>query len=249
MTSKSKISEKPITIHTSRTIMSAELSEVLDYPKDGLTYEDIMENNVFNKRTESSRKKTIRYLNQLYGLNKDDIRFMALEDYWKRIGEEDKALLILLFAVSKDYLLKESVSLVKAVPINEKAYIEGFEDNIKQKHPNRFSPKTLRSVAQNIASSWKQAGYIEGKVKNLRVKRSPSYLLVSFAFLMAYIDGARGEYMTDHTSVKALDVSKEELYQLIKAAADRDLVRYNKSGATMVISFENYVNRLEDGKS
>lgn len=240
---------KPKTIHTSRTIMSAELTEVLNYPKNGSDYMEVMEGNVFNKRTESSRKKTIRYLTQLYGFDKNDIRFKALEDYWHRTNEEDKALLIFLYAVCKDYLLKESVSLVKAVPINEKAHIEGFEDNITHHHPNRFSPKTLRSVAQNIASSWKQAGYIEGKVKNLRVKRSPSYLMVSFAFLMAYIDGARGEYMSDHPSVKALDVSKEELYQLIKAAADRDLVRYNKSGATMVISFKNYLNRLEDGKS
>lgn len=240
---------KPKTIHTSRTIMSAELTEVLNYPKNGSDYMEVMEGNVFNKRTESSRKKTIRYLTQLYGFEKSDIRFTALEDYWQRTDEEDKALLSFLYAVSKDYLLKESVTLVKAVPINEKAHIEGFENNIKHNHPDQFSPKTLRSVAQNIASSWKQAGYIEGKVRNLRVKRSPSYLLVSFAFLMAYIDGARGEYMSDHSSVKALDVSKEELHQLIKAAADRDLVRYNKSGATMVISFENYLNRLEDGKS
>lgn len=229
--------------------MSTELTEVLDCPKDELEYMQVMESNVFNKRTESSRKKTIRYLTQLYSFDKNDIRFKALEDYWQRTNEEDKALLTFLYAVSKDYLLKESVSLVKAVPFNEKAHIEGFEDNIKHHHPNRFSPKTLRSVAQNIASSWKQAGYIEGKVKNLRVKRYPSYLMVSFALLMAYIDGARGEYMTDHPSVKALDVSKEELHQLIKAAADRDLVRYNKSGTTMVISFENYLNRLGDGKS
>lgn len=240
---------KPKTIHTSRTIMSAELTEVLNYPKNGSDYMEVMEGNVFNKRTESSRKKTIRYLTQLYGFDKNDIRFTVLEDYWQRTDEEDKTLLSFLYAVSKDYLLKESVSLVKAVPINEKAHIEGFEENITHNHPNRFSPKTLRSVAQNIASSWKQAGYIEGKVKNLRVKRSPSYLMVSFALLMAYIDGARGEYMTDHPAVKALDVSKDELHQLIKAAADRDLVRYNKSGATMVISFENYLNRLGHGES
>lgn len=238
-----------ITIHTSRTIMSTELTEVLNYPKHGRDYANLMEENVFNKRTESSRKKTIRYLTQLYGFDKNDNSFKALEDYWQRANEVDKALLTFLYAVSKDYLLKESVSLVKNIPINAKANIERFEDNIKHNHPNRFSPKTLRSVAQNIASSWKQAGYIEGKVKNLRVKRSPSYLMVSFALLMAYIEGARGEYMTDHPAVKALDVSKDELHQLLKAAADRDLVRYNKSGSTMVISFENYLIQLGHGES
>ena len=240
---------KPLTIHTSRTIMSSELIDVLNYPKNGLEHSHVMERNIFNKKTESSLKKTIRYLTQLYVFKKEDIRFKVLEDYWQHVSEEEKPLLAFLFAISKDYMLQESVPWVKSVPINDKAVIEGFEDKIKDQHPNRFSSKTLRSVAQNIASSWKQAGYIEGKVKNLRVKRTPSYLTVAFAFLMAYIDGARGEYMADHPSVKALDVSNEELHQLIKAAADRDLVRYNKSGSTMVISFENYLNRLQDGKS
>lgn len=249
MSHKDREQDKPLTIHTSRTIMSAELIDVLNYPKNGSGYNEVMEKNVFNKRTESSRKKTIRYLTQLYGFDKQDIRFKALEDYWQRSDEEDKIMLTFLYAVSKDYLLKESVSFVKAVAMNEKAHINGFEDNITDNHPNQFSAKTLRSAAQNIASSWKQAGYIEGKVKNLRVKRSPSYALVSFAFLMAYLDGARGEYMTNHPSVRALDVSKEEMNQLIKAAADRDLVRYNKSGTTIVISFENYINRIENGKS
>src|SRR5690606_20891452 len=119
--------------------------------------------------------------------------------------------------------------------------IEGFERMVTKHHPNKYSPKTLRSVAQNIASSWKQAGYIEGKVKNIRVENNPSYAIVSFALLMAYIDGARGEYMMDHACVKCLDVTNDELHQLIKDAADRDLMRYNRSGPTMVISFENYL--------
>ena len=235
---------KPITIHTSRTIMSAELIEVLDYPKGDLDYFEIMEDNVFNKKTESSKKKTINYLTQLYSFKKENKKFSSLENYWKKIDQKEKPLIALLFAVSEDYLMKESVDFVKSIKNNEKASIEKFEANIEHYHSNRFTPKTLRSVSQNVASSWKQAGYIHGKMKNIRTVHSPTYFAVAFAFLMAYLDGSRGDYLFDHPSVKALDASREEMLTLIKAASDRELLNYNRSGASIVISFEKYLKNL-----
>ena len=183
--------KKPITIHTSRTIMSTELIEVMDYPKGDSNYFEIMEDNVFNKKTESSKKKTIGYLTQLYNFQKENKKFLCLENYWNKIDQKEKPLLALLFALSEDYLMEESVDFVKAINNNSKASIEAFESNIEHYHPHRFTPKTLRSVSQNVASSWKQGGYILGKVKNVRTVHSPSYLAVAFAFLMAYIDGSR----------------------------------------------------------
>lgn len=237
---------KPKTIHTSRTIMSAELIEVMDFPKEDLGFHEIMANNVFNKRTESSKKKTIIYLTQLYSFKEDDLKFKCLEDYWNKVEDKEKPLLALLFATSKDYLIQESVDFVKSVKHNNKACIEEFEANIAHYHPNRFSPKTLRSVSQNVASSWKQAGYVLGKVKNIRTQSIPSCFTTAFAFLMAYLDDLRGDYLFDHPSVKALDASKEEVLNLIKAASDRELLNYNRSGASIVISFDKYLKELKD---
>jgi len=237
---------KPTTIHTSRTIMSTELIEVMDYNKENLDYFEIMTDNVFNKKTESSKKKTINYLTQLYNFNKDNVKFLCLENYWSKVYDKEKPLLALLFAVSKDYLMKESVDFVKSVKHGNKASIEEFEANIAHHHPNRFSPKTLRSVSQNVASSWKQAGYVVGKMKNIRTECAPSYFTAAFAFLMAYLDDLRGEYMFDHPSVKALDATKDEILTLIKAASDRELLNYNRSGASIVISFDNYLKEIQN---
>ena len=220
--------------------MTAELIEVMDFPKEDLSYLEIMQNNVFNKKTESSKKKTINYLTQLYSFSKEDIKFLCLENYWSKVEDDEKPLLALFFAVSKDFLMMESVDFVKSVKHNTKASIEEFENNISHYHPNRFSPKTLRSVSQNVASSWKQAGYIVGKVKNIRTERTPSYFTVAFAFLMAYLDDLRGDYLFDHSSVKALDATKEEILTLLKAASDCELLNYNKSGNSTIISFGNY---------
>jgi hypothetical protein len=234
---------KPFTIHTSRTIMYDELSDVMDTTYSQDDYQKKMAENVFNKKTESSIKKTSNYLTQLYGFNSDDVKFRCLEDYWKRC-ESGHNLLALLFAVSKDYLLSESVDFVKGVKYKERALIEGFEDNLVKYHYDRFSPKTLRSVAQNIASSWKHAGYIEGKIKNTRVENKPTYQSVSFAFCMAYIDEFRGDYLFDHACVKALDCGKDEVVSLLKEASDRDLLDFNRSGVSLVVSFEKYLNGL-----
>ena len=238
--------KKPKTIHTSRPIMSAELIAVMDFPKEDLDYFEIMANNVFNKKTESSKKKTINYLTQLYSFKKDDRKFQCLENYWKKVEEKEKPILALLLAVSKDYLMRESGDFVKSVKHNVKASIEEFEANISHHHPNRFTPKTLRSVSQNVASSWKQAGYVIGKIKNIRAECPPSYFTTAFAFLMAYLDDLRGEYLFNHPSVKALDATKEEILNLIKAASDRELLDYNRSGASIVISFDKYLKQLHD---
>tara|TARA_B110000208_G_C11648362_1_gene387094 strand:- start:129 stop:812 length:684 start_codon:yes stop_codon:yes gene_type:complete len=226
--------------------MSSELIEVMDFPRENLDYFEIMADNVFNKKTESSKKKTINYLTQLYSFKKEDKKFLSLESYWNKIEDNEKPLLAILLAVSKDYLLEESVDLVKSTKSNNKASKEEFESNIDHYHPNRFSPKTLSAVSRNIVSSWKQAGYILGKMKNIRTVNPPSYFAVAFAFLIAYIDGLRGDYLFDHPSVKALDASKEEITTLIKAASDRELLDFNRSGVSLVISFEKYLKTLND---
>jgi len=231
---------KVFTIHTSRTIMFDELSDVMDRSFSDEDYQTKMSNNVFKKKTESSIKKTTNYLTQLYGFDSDDLRFRCLEDYWARcdIGHNGLAF---LFAVSKDYLLSESIDLVKGVKYGERALIESFENNIVKYHYDRFSPKTLRSVAQNVASSWKHAGYIEGKMKNIRVENKPSYQTAAFAFCMAYLDKFRGDYLFEHPSVKALDCEKGEMMTLLKEASDRDLLDFNRSGASLVVSFDKYL--------
>ena len=89
--------KKQNTIHTSRTIMSAELIAVMDFPKEKLDYFEVMDNNVFNKKTDSSKKKTVNYLTQLYSFDKNDLKFLSLEDYWTKVSDSEKPLLSLFF--------------------------------------------------------------------------------------------------------------------------------------------------------
>jgi len=232
---------KLITVHTSRTIMSSEILDLINY--GGQDYNQSMLDNVFNKKTESSKTKTIRYIKQLYSFDSINERFLLFEDFCTR-HKDYITQFAFLYSTSVDYLLSESIDMVMKHYINSPVTIESFEENIQKFHKDRFTPKTLRSVAQNIASSWKQAGYIVGRRKNTRVKNEPTYHTTAFAFAMAYLDGFRGEFMFDHPSVKALDAGKEKIIVLLKTASDYDLLDFSKAGASVVISFDKYLDKF-----
>ena len=149
-----------------------------------------------------------------------------------------------MFALSNDFLLKESIDIVINTKVGEKVAIEKFDENIEKYHQGKYSDNTRRSAAQNVASSWKQAGYIQGKVKNIRVQPIHDYYTVAFALLLSYLHGDRGDYILLSKWIKALSLNTEELRDLIKEAAKRDLLQYQYGGNVTVISFENQLKTI-----
>ncbi len=236
------------TIHTSRTIMFSELSQVMNRGMDTVDFNNILQLNVANKLSNSNLIKTNRYLKQLYQLDISDLTFRCFQHYWKLSDDNSKPVLSLLFAINNDTLLRESVDLVVASPLKEKIHIEKFDENIENFHPGRYSANTRRSAAQNIASSWKQAGYIEGKVKSIRIEPGQTYQTVAFAFLLSYLNGERGDFILTSKVVKALAIENEKVRDLIRQAATHDLVQYQQGGNVTVISFENQLNQIHNGQ-
>ena len=232
------------TIHTSRTILSSELSQVMNHSIEGGDFNEILNSNVSNKLSNRNLLKTNQYLKQLYGFDKKDLLFRCFKHYWTLVDNEKKSILALLFALSNDFLLRESIDIVVNSKVGERVAIEKFDDNIEKYHQGKYSINTRRSAAQNVASSWKQAGYIQGKIKNIRVQPIHDYYTVAFALLLSYLHGDRGEYILLSKWIKALAISTEELRDLIKEAAKRDLLQYQYGGNVTVISFENQLNTI-----
>lgn len=232
------------TIHTSRTIMFSELSQVMDHYIEGRDFNEILNANVYNKLSNRNLLKTNRYLSQLYGFNKEDLLFRGFKHYWILVDNEKKNILSLLFALSNDFLLSESIDLVINTKVGKKVAVDMFDENIENYHHGRYSDKTRRSAAQNVASSWKQAGYINGRSKNIRVQPVQDYFTVAFALFLSYMHGDRGEYVLSSKWVKALNLNSEELRYLIKEATKRDLLQYQYGGNVTVISFENQLKSI-----
>ena len=237
--------KKVKTVHTSRTIMFAELEKVMNHSVEDDSYLESMKQNVINKQTNSGIKYTTSYLKKLYSFNTNHAPFKVFKYFWQISDNQDKSKLALLYAVGSDYLIAESIPVVVNTKPGDKVTIEKMEENIETFYPGKYSDNTRKSMAQNIASSWKQAGFITGKVKNIRTQPEISYNVVAFAFLMAYLHDLRGDFILKSNWVKALGLNEQNIRELAIEAAQRDLLQYQFAGNVTSISFNNLLNKLE----
>jgi hypothetical protein len=225
-------------------MMFSELAKVMDYAAQDDGYWNALRENVINKRTRVNQDKTQALLLQLYGFDPEQPAFRCFKYFWQQAETAEKPLLTLLYAISGDYLLAESIPVVLSTAVGEKVSVEKFRTNLDAHHPSRFSELSQEAIAQRLASSWKQAGYITGKVKSIRSQTGPGYRVVAFALLLSWLSGSRGNYILQSQWVKALDLRETQLRDLAFEASKRDLLQYQYSGAVTVISFNNLMEKL-----
>lgn len=240
----SKQMKKIKTIHSSRTIMYAELERVMAFSIDNGNFLESLQQNVTGKKSNSGVDKTANYLKRLYGFDNSDPRFMAFKYFWKMAESWERPQITFLYAVTRDDLLVESIGVLQSVISGNKTAIELFEVNIEKYHPNKYSVNTRKSMAQNIASSWKQAGFIKGKVKNIRVQPDISYRMACFAFLLAYLEGYRADFIWNSAVVSALCLPEQKLRELAIECSKRDLIQYQHAGSVTVINFTGLLNKI-----
>jgi len=225
--------------------MFSELEKVMAYSIDTDNFLESLISNVTAKKSKSGVEKTANYLKRLYGFDNNNPSFISFKYFWTIAEVQDKRLLAFILAVHNDDALAESIDVVKSNKPGSKATVDFFEENIEKYHPNQYSPNTLRSMAQNIASSWKQAGFIEGKVRNIRTEPSITHPVACFAFIMAYLKGDRGDFIWNSIGVKALCLPESKLRELAQECARRDMMQYQHAGSVTSISFHNLLSKIE----
>jgi len=234
-----------ITIHTSRTMMFAELEKVMDFSAENGNFSESLSLNITGKKSSLGAEKTANYLMRLYSFDINYPPFRAFRYFWNNADPKIKPLLTLIYAVNHDYLLAESIGVVRKTQPGEKVTIEALEENLEKYHPGKYSPNTGRSIAQNIASSWKQAGFIEGKVKNIRQQPEINYLTAAFAFFIAYLKGESGDFIWESKGVKALCLGETRLRELAAECSRKDLLQYQSAGGVTAFSFETLMKKTE----
>lgn len=224
--------------------MFQELEKVMDFASEADEYARAMEANVFGKKSADGINRTSKYLTNIYLFDPELSIFKAFKYFWGICSEEERPILVFLFAFAQDHLLFESAEVVVHTKLGEKVTIENLEENLIKFHPNKYSPRTLKSSAQNLASSWKQAGFIKGKVKNIRVQPDISYKVAAFAFLLAFLQGDRGDYIMNNPIVKSLGLGENRLRELAVEAAKQDLLHYQYGGSVTSIAFPQLLSKL-----
>jgi hypothetical protein len=235
---------KPKSVHGGRTIMFSELEKVMEFSLEHGQFDEAMGENVFGKKSSNGIKQTKGFLKRLYSFDLNILAFKVFRYFWIESEAYEKPLLAILYAISNDDHLKNSIDVLNQVKLGEKVNIESLEDNIQKFYPKRYSVNTTRSMAQNIASSWKQAGFIVGKVKNTRVQPDISFKVVAFAMLISYLNGERGDFILNSNTVKALCLSENRIRELAIEASKRDYLQYQFAGNVTAVSFDNLLSKI-----
>jgi hypothetical protein len=153
-------------------MMLAELSSLLEAmpaaSEHAKYWSACIDENVLSKRTPVTRRRTVERLNELYGLDLGITLFRILRKLWDADAEATP-LLACLCAQARDPLFRSTTEFVLAIKPGELITVDVLSQAVEEQNPGRFSAKTLRSVAQNIASSWMQSGFFSGhKTKTRR---------------------------------------------------------------------------------
>lgn len=235
--------------HTARTMMLEELSTLLDYvsaedASKAMYIAAIEEENCLAKPSGKSRILTGRHLAALYSLDSKVTLFRALLYFWIR-DDNSQPLLALLCSYARDEVLRDSASLILDAAENEQILREQMEALFEKKYPGRFSPATLKSVAQNVNGSWTRSGHLKGRTKKYRTKPQVSAGAVSYALFIAYLCGFRGLNLFSSEYIKLLDCGKERAHELAEESSRRGWITFKSIGDVVEVQFPQLLTAEE----
>ena len=236
-------------VHTSRTMMLGELSLVLEHVGKNAKADEyiaaVVDHNVLGKPTQTTRKRSAQRLVELYALDQSRAVFRLLRHFWTADASA-RPLLAYLAAAARDPLLRESTPFVVGIPVNAAVNATQVASYLKEKYPARFKPTTLLSTAQNLASSWTQAGYLAGKVKKKRTRPVVTPVVVTFALLLGYLCGLRGKMLLDTIWTRMLDRTPAEIADLATEASRQGWMNYKAAGSVVEITFPGLLTPPEE---
>ena len=236
-------------VHTSRTMMLEELSLVLDRvpatDRADAYVEAIVEDNALGKPTQTTRKRTAKRLGELYGLDPACTLFRLMRHFWPT-DPAARPMLAFLAAAARDPVVREVTPFVVAVPVGTAVTTEQVAKHLEEKNPKRFKPTTLLSTAQNIASSWTQAGYLTGKFRKSRSRPVVTPVVATFGLLLGYLSGLKGKMLLDSIWTRMLDRTPSEVADLAVEASCQGWINYKAAGSVVEITFPGLLKPQEE---
>jgi hypothetical protein len=224
--------------HTSRTIMLAELTDLLAAEPADAARGDyataIVDENVLGKQTIATRRLTNQRLGELYGLEPRLSIFRVLRRLWT-IDQTGRPLLAMLCALARDPLLRSTAPAVLALPLGAELVRATFLDALRQVVGSRLNEAVLDKVARNAASSWSQSGHLEGRVRKVRKRVTPTPGSLAMALWMGTLEGFAGQALLDCRWTFVLDRTGPELLPMTLRAKQLGLIHARSGGGVVEI--------------
>jgi hypothetical protein len=236
--------------NTSHTIALRALAALLDAVPAGATqaeYEDAaLRRNVLAKQTEGARRRTLRYLKELYLVRPDAVLFRALRDLW----DDDQAARPLLAgacALARDPVFRASSTAIIGSAPGDTLTSRELADAVGEHFPTSYRESTLAKIGRNVFSSWEQTGHLTESRRTTKVRKRATCLPanVAYALMLGYIQGVRGRALFETLWAKVLDQPTSHLLDLAFGASQRGLLEFRHGGGVAEVSFHELLRPFE----
>ena len=234
--------------HSGRTIMLSDVTLLLNACPQMATNDEyrqaIIEDNVLLKKSGAARKEAFQRIQRLYGLDRSILLFQIIRQLWDQ-EPDARPVLLLLYAIARDPILRVSVGLVTETPVGEILSARDFEFVVADHFSYQLKPKTLASIGRNIASSWAQSGHFEGRSQKVRIAAKSFPTSVAIALLLGYLCGVRGENLFHTDWARVLDTPVHELHTKAQVASQQGWLEYRQTGNITDITFDHFLKGVE----
>jgi hypothetical protein len=236
--------------NTSHTIVVSSLQRLLaavDRDADAEEFERaVLVDNVLGKETVGSRKRTLRYLRELYLLRSGSGLFRALRDLWTddRAGQP---LLAGLCALARDAAFRASVSAIFDTNPGDTLTSATFAAAVSRVFPDVYNEPTLAKIGRNTFSSWEQTGHLEPGARAEKIRRRPvcTASTTAYALMLGQLEGVRGEALFDTVWARVLDQPRSHLFELAAISSQRSLIDFRRSGGITEVGFTQLLRPIE----
>lgn len=210
----------------------------------------VLEANVLGKRTSGARKRTYRYLRELYLLRPDSVLFRALRDLWP-VDPDARPLLAGLCALARDAVFQaSSIAITNSSPGDSVTAAE-LAEAVGEHFPENYGEATLAKIGRNTYSSWEQTGHLTDGVRATKVRTRVSCRPadIAYALLLGHIEGVRGQALFETLWAKVLDQPSSHLIDLAATASQQGLLELRQAGGVFEVGFRELLRPFDsDGQ-
>lgn len=235
--------------HAARTMMLEDLQVLLAHVPAGAACADyaqaVVDHNVLGKPTKKARELAWRHLSSLYGFEADNPIFRALRRLWA-LDTEAQPMLALAVAIARDALLRATQEFFLKQPVGAQVRREDVERLLAEQNPNRFSPASLKSFAQNVSGTWTAAGILAGRAKKTRTNPVVKPENVALCLFLGYLEGRTGQRLFSSSWMSLLCSSPGELEGLANLAYHRGHLVFMNAGGVKEVRFPDYLTNDQE---
>jgi hypothetical protein len=236
--------------NTSHTIVVGALSALLDAVPPDAPQEEYeraaLEGNVLAKQTDGARRRTFRYLKELYLLRPNAILFRALRELWAG-DPAARPLLAGLCALARDSVFRASSDAIVHSRPGDALTSGEFADAVRQHFPSNYRDSTLAKIGRNVFSSWEQTGHLAGgrRTAKLRTRATCRPANVAYALMLGYLEGATGRNLFETLWIRVLDQPTSHLLDLANGASQHGLLEFRSAGGVVEVGFNELLRPFE----